>query len=244
MKNIKEIDFDQVSSSLEHAVELTGLQQAGSIPECSRTRRTRSCGFRAGLSCPICHQRLRWLFWNHFGALSALYETLYSLHTLDEVVVERWFQLCNDGFRGYLCNTSLCFFSRVWLKIDTQDPNIYSWRYPDKTLIQFEKRREELKSQCAKLGICCEKFFNNPSKDSFRVFSESISEKSLQKKIRKKVKRAGRRVVVEKQKFIEWIQKSQRASEEREQMHKESIRKLLKKLERKNILRRKWNFEM
>ncbi|GFU14628.1 uncharacterized protein TNCV_1311161, partial [Trichonephila clavipes] len=162
-----------------------------------------------------------------------LYETLYSLYTLDEVVVERWFQLCNDGFRGYLCNTSLCFFSRMWLKINTQDPNIYSWRYPDKTLIQFEKRREELKSQCAKLGICCEIFFNNPSEDSFRVFSESISEKSLQKKIRKKVKRAGRRVVVEKRKFMEWIQKSQRASEEREHMHKESIRKLLMKLEQK-----------
>ncbi|GFV89050.1 hypothetical protein TNCV_4912491 [Trichonephila clavipes] len=31
MKNIKEIDFDQVqSSSLDHVVELTGIQQAGS----------------------------------------------------------------------------------------------------------------------------------------------------------------------------------------------------------------------
>ncbi|GFT52385.1 uncharacterized protein NPIL_538131 [Nephila pilipes] len=162
-----------------------------------------------------------------------LYETLYNLYTLDKVVVEQWFKFCNDGFRGNLCNTSMHLFSRVWLKTCPQYPNKYFWQFPDKTLIQFEKRCEELKGQCAKLSIQSEMFLKNPTKDSFQVFRESLYEKILPKKVRKKVKRAARRVIDEKQKFMEWMHKSRQAAEEREQMYKEFIKKLLENLEQK-----------
>ncbi|GFS80281.1 uncharacterized protein NPIL_375931 [Nephila pilipes] len=162
-----------------------------------------------------------------------LYETLYNLYTSDKIIVEHWFRFCNKTFRCDLCNTSFCFFSRVWVKPSPQYPNEYLWRAPRKNNVSFEKRCEEFKSLCATIGVQSDMFLENPTEKSFQVLIESLSEKKLRKKSIGRVKTIAGYVINEKRKYMRLILKSKRKSEGKKSKYEKSIFKFLKYLEQK-----------
>ncbi|GFT52377.1 uncharacterized protein NPIL_538091 [Nephila pilipes] len=160
-----------------------------------------------------------------------LYETLHNLYTSDTAIVEHWFRFCNKKFRGDLCNTCFCFFSRVWVKPSPQYPNEYLCRAPRKNYVG--KRCEVLKSLCATIGVQSDMFLENPTEKSFQVFIESLSEKKLRKKIKGRIKIIAGYVINEKRKFMQRIFESKRKSERKKSKYEKSIFKFLKNLEQK-----------